>query len=45
MSNKIEIPSFDWFGRYKLALHTAWVTYAVIQAWEREYFGKENSKK
>ncbi|HNV65181.1 MAG TPA: hypothetical protein PL134_04950 [Smithellaceae bacterium] len=44
MSNKIEIPSFDWFGRYKLALHTAWVTYAVIQAWEREYFGKEKFK-
>lgn len=44
MSTVIENPTFDWFGRYKLALHTAWVTYAEIQAWVLEYFGEEKFK-
>ena len=44
MATKIEIPTFDWFERYKLMLHTAWVSYAVLQAWELEYFGEEKFK-
>ncbi len=45
MDTKIEIPTFDWFERYKLSNHAAWSSFIGTHTTVQKIWGEEGFKK
>jgi len=45
LDTKIEIPQFDWFGRYKLANHAAWLCFVGAHTTAKKIWGEEGFKR